>query len=190
MSARFRIEGYAIASADGMIADAHAVMPDALKIEADHRFLERELDGVEAVVHGRRSHEGQPNSHRRPRLVLTRNVKAIARHPEHKKSLLWNPAGVPFDEACAALGLAEGKVAILGGTDVYDLFLGIGYDAFHLCRANKAKLPGGTPVFSRVQPGRSPEDVLSEGGLEPGSTQVLDDASGLSLVSWRRKARA
>jgi hypothetical protein len=31
----FRIEGYVIVSADGMLADADRVMPDSLKFEAD-----------------------------------------------------------------------------------------------------------------------------------------------------------
>ena len=41
MRGPFRIEGYAIASADGMIADATGFMPDSLKIEADQRFYAR-----------------------------------------------------------------------------------------------------------------------------------------------------
>jgi hypothetical protein len=190
MPAPYRIEGYVIVSCDGMIADASAVMPDELKIEADHRFLERELDRFDAVVHGRHSHEGQPNSPRRPRLVVTRKIAAIAPNPDRPKSVLWNPAGASFEEACGALDLADGAVAILGGTRIYDLFLDIGYDAFHVCRAGKVKLLGGTPVFSRVCDICSPEDVLAEFGLEPGPRQVLDAASQLSLVTWTRKAPA
>ena len=34
----YRIEGYAIASSDGMIADAEGMMPDTLKLEADQRI--------------------------------------------------------------------------------------------------------------------------------------------------------
>ncbi|MGA2042989.1 MAG: dihydrofolate reductase [Roseiarcus sp.] len=190
MSASYRIEGYAIASADGMIADGAAVMPDALKIEADHVFLKRELDRVDAVVHGRRSHEGHPNSRSRRRLVLTHRIAGIARDPGQTQSLLWNPAGASFDDACRELGLAAGTIAILGGTHVYGLFLDIGYDAFHLCRAGKARIPGGTPVFADVAAGRSPEQVLADVGLAPGPTQILDPANSLSLVSWRRPSAA
>ena len=39
-----RIEGLAIVSADGMIADARGVQPDALKLEADQRFFHGMLD--------------------------------------------------------------------------------------------------------------------------------------------------
>jgi hypothetical protein len=190
MSAPYRIEGYVITCPGGMIADGDAVMPDALKIEADHRFLERELDGFDAIVHGRHSHEGQPNSPRRRRLVVTRKIETIAPDPERPKSLLWNPAGVSFKDACRALALAAGAVAILGGTHVYDMFLEIGYDAFNICRAGKAKLPGGTPVFSSIKSGRSPEEVLAQHGLEPGPVQILDEKSELTLVRWTRKAPA
>jgi hypothetical protein len=55
-----RIDGYAIVSEDGMLANEAGIMPDSLKFEADRQFFERELDGVEVVVHGRHSHEQQP----------------------------------------------------------------------------------------------------------------------------------
>jgi hypothetical protein len=55
-----RIEGYAIVSEDGMLANAAGIMPDSLKFAADRRFFESGLDGVDVVVHGRHSHERQP----------------------------------------------------------------------------------------------------------------------------------
>jgi dihydrofolate reductase len=186
MPARYRIVGYAIASADGMIADAQGVMPDSLKIEADHQFLDRELDRVDGLVHGRRSHEGQSNSHRRRRLVLTRRVETTAPHPEHRRCLLWNPEGASFEAAFGELGVDAGTIAILGGTDVYDMFLDIGYDAFYLCCAGAARIAGGTPVFSQVRSGRAPADILSQAGLTPGPTQNLDEANALTLVAWTR----
>jgi dihydrofolate reductase len=190
MTSPYRIAGYAIVSSDGMIADAGGVMPDALKNEADKEFFARELDRVDAVVHGRRSHECQPNSPRRRRLVMTRKAAGIAPDPEQPNSLLWNPGGAPFDEACRALGIATGTIAVLGGTEAFDLFLDIGYDVFHLSRADKVKLPGGVPVFSQVRSGRSPEDVLAQYGLEPGPIRALDVVNAVSLVSWTRKAEA
>ena len=77
MIGSLRIEGFAIVSADGMLADHHRHMPDALKVEADQRFFDSSLDRVAAVVHGRHSHEGQANSPRRRRLILTRKISAI-----------------------------------------------------------------------------------------------------------------
>jgi hypothetical protein len=190
MFAPYRFEGYAIVSSDGMIADADGAFPEALVFKADQRFLERELDHVDAVIHGRHSHEGHANSPARRRLVLTRKVEAFAPDPHQRKCMLWNPAGASVDEACCALGRAAGTIAILGGPDVYGLFLEIGYHVFHLCRAGKVKLPGGVPVFSQVRDGRTPEDVLRRAGLHPGPTRVLDEANALTLVTWTRTAPA
>ena len=60
-----RIEGYAIVSEDGMIANAAGIMPGSLKFEADRNFFERGLDAVDVVAHGRHSHERQPRSYLR-----------------------------------------------------------------------------------------------------------------------------
>src|SRR5258708_17292249 len=106
-----RIEGYAIVSADGMLADAAGIMPAELKFDADQRFFEQGLDGVDAVVHGRHSHERQPHSHLRRRLVVTRRVPALAADPSNDKALFWNPAGASFADAWAALGVPDGSLA-------------------------------------------------------------------------------
>jgi dihydrofolate reductase len=187
MIGALRIEGFAIVSIDGMLADRAGHMPDALKIEADQRFFAESLDEVAAVVHGRHSHEGQPNSPRRRRLILTRRASGIEPNPENPLARLWNPAGASFTAACAALGVEKGTVAIIGGTDVFGLFLDIGYDAFHLSRANRVRLPGGRPVFPQV-PGQAPEEVLASHGLHPGERRVLDEMADASLVSWTRGA--
>ena len=180
----YRVEGYAIISEDGMLADATGVMPDRLIFEADQRFFERGLDGVAAVVHGRHSHERQPRSRLRRRLIVTRQVAAIAADPSNEKALLWNPAGASFEQALAALGVAGGSVGVIGGTDVFGLFLDR-YDAFHLTRAPNGRLPGGRPVFPGV-PSRTPEDVLTSNGLRSGERQVLDATNGLAVVTWQR----
>src|SRR5262249_35915628 len=165
-----RIEGFAIVSFDGMLADRDGHMPDALKIDADQHFFAPSLDRVAAVVHGRHSHEGQANSPRRRRLILTRRISAIEPDPNNPLARLWNPAGASFSAACAALGVEEGTVAIIGSTEVFGLFLD-SYDAFHLSRANKVRLPGGRPVFPQV-PDQTPEDVLASHGLQPGERRV------------------
>jgi dihydrofolate reductase len=182
-----RTEGFAIVSSDGMLADPAGHMPDALKVDADQRFFAASLDKVDVVVHGRHSHEGQPNSPRRRRLIVTRRVSAIESHPQNPLARLWNPTGASFLEACAALGVENGTVAIIGGTDVFGLFLDIGYDAFHLSRADKVRLPGGRPVFPQV-PAQTPEDVLASHGLRPGERRVLDAQADASLVTWMRSA--
>jgi dihydrofolate reductase len=179
-----RIEGYAIVSTDGMLANAAGIMPEELKLDADQRFFAHGLDGVAAVVHGRHSHEQQPHSHLRRRLILTRHGPALAPDPSNQKALFWNPAGASFEEAWAALGVPDGGLAVIGGTDVFGMFLP-DYDVFYLTRAPGVRLPGGRPVFPQV-PQQTPEAVLASHGLAPAPPQVLDAASGLSVVSWRR----
>ena len=97
----------------------------------------------------------------------------------------WNPAGATLDQAWEALGLSGGLLAVIGGTEPFGLFLEIGYDAFHLSRASRAKLPGGRPVFPGIPPS-TPEALLAQHGLKPDPARVLDDKAGLTLVAWRR----
>jgi dihydrofolate reductase len=184
MTSPRRIEGYAIVSADGMIANAAGIMPDELKFDADQRFFAHGLDGVEAVVHGRHSHEQQPHSHLRRRLIVTRRIPALAADPSNEKALFWNPAGASFEEAWAALQVPDGSLAVIGGTDVFGMFLPR-YDIFHLTQAPNVRLPGGRPVFPQV-PGRSPDQVLASAGLAAGPPRMLDAASGLTVVDWHR----
>ncbi len=169
-----------------MLANTAGIMPDSLKFEADRHFFEGALDGVDVVVHGRHSDERQPHSHLRPRLILTRQIPAIAADPSNGKALLWNPAGAPFEEALAALGMPDGSVGVIGGTEAFGMFLDR-YDFFHLTRAPGVRLPGGRPVFPEV-PKRSPEEVLASHGLAPGRRQVLDPAKNLVVVSWQRQS--
>jgi hypothetical protein len=187
MSAAYRIEGYAIVSADGHIADHDHHMPDLLKNDEDQRFLGEALDAADLLVHGRHSHEGHEGSHIRRRLVVTRSIPALAPNPDFPCTISWNPAGATFKAACAAHGLDGGFVAILGGPDVYSLFLDIGYERFHLSRSRFVRLPGGLPVFGRERDGGSAEEALRRAGLEAGPEQALDEASGVSVVEWRRK---
>jgi dihydrofolate reductase len=182
-----RIEGYAIVSEDGMIANAAGITPASLRFEADRQFFEHGIDGVDVVVHGRHSREGKQDSHSRHRLIVTRQIPAIAADPSNGKSLLWNPAGASFEQALAVLGTSANRVAILGGTEVFGMFL-YRYDIFHLSRAPDVQLPGGRPVFPGV-PARTPEEVLASHGLRRGVRQVLDPAQGLTVVGWERASR-
>lgn len=184
MSRKCYIEGYAIVSQDGMLADANRVMPDSLKFEADKEFFEHGLDGVDVVVHGRHSQEQQARARLRRRLILTQRIPTISPHPSNPKALLWNPLGASFEVAVAAFDEPIGRLAVIGGTDVFGLFLSR-FDIFHLTRAPGVFLPGGRPVFPDV-PRRTPEDVLAEHGLKPGPVQILDAEHNVLLVSWRR----
>jgi dihydrofolate reductase len=179
-----RIEGYVIVSADGMLADANHVMPEALKFEGDKRFFTAALDRADLIVHGRHSHEEQPNSPRRKRIVVTRKVDRLAEDPTNPKTTLWNPAGASFETACDGAGVHAGTVAIIGGPNVFDLFMDR-YDTFWLSHAPKVRLPGGEGVFSGV-PQQTPQEILKRHGLMPGESQILDEANGVTVTPWRR----
>jgi dihydrofolate reductase len=182
MIGAYGITAYAIVSADGMIADASGVQPASLQFEADRRQFQQGLDHADAVVNGRQSAEGQPNSTSRRRLILTRQVPGLAPDPDNPNARLWNPGGAPFESACAALGLSSGTIAIIGGPQVYTLFLKLGYDVFHLSRVTNVCLPGGLPLFTREMFGGEPDASLTAAGLKPGPAQRLDD--GLTLTDW------
>ena len=184
MSHDYHIAGYAIVSEDGMLADASGVMPGSLMFKADQVFFEHALDNVDLVVHGRHSQEQQRNAPLRRRLILTQRVATIGPHPSNPRALLWNPLGASFDAAVAAFGEPITRIAVIGGTDVFALFL-LRFDAFHLTRAPGVWLPGGRPVFPEV-PQRRPEEVLAEAGLRPEPLQMLDEEHGVSLVTWQR----
>src|SRR5689334_16936226 len=113
------IIGFAIISEDGMLADAQGRLPDSLKIEPDQRFFQQGLDGVDVVVHGRNSHERQPNSHLRRRLIVARKVPALERDVAEQKAWLWNPAGASLEAALSALGIRDARLGVLGGTEVF-----------------------------------------------------------------------
>ena len=182
-----RIEGYAIVSEDGMLANAAGIMPEALKFDADKRFFEEGLDGVDAVAHGRHSHERQPHSPLRHRLILTRQIPGLAPDKSNDKALFWNPAGASLAEAWAALELTGGSLGVIGATTVFGMFLDA-YDVFYLSRTPKVFLPGGRPVFPRV-PAQTPEEILASHGLAPGPQQLLDAEEAVTVVSWWRAAR-
>ena len=179
-----RIEGFVIVSAEGMLANAKHVMPDELKFEGDKQFFRDALDRADLIVHGRHSFEDQPNSPRRKRIVLTRTIGGLAPDPSNPKSILWNPVGATFEAACDRAGVGSGMVAIIGGPNVFDMFMGR-YDTFWLSQAPRVRLPDGEPAFSGV-PARSPQQVLAAHGLRAGENQILDAAEGVVVTPWRR----
>jgi dihydrofolate reductase len=181
-----RIEGYVIVSADGMLASAADVMPDELKFKGDKQFFTAALDRADLIVHGRHSYEDQPNSPLRKRIMLTRKIGGVAPDPSNPKATLWNPAGASFEAACNHAGVRSGTVAIIGGPDVFAMFLDR-YDTFWLSLAPRVRLPGGEPCFPGV-PAQSPQQILAAHGLRPGDAQILDSADDVSVTPWRRVA--
>jgi len=75
-------------------------------------------------------------------------------------------------------------VAVIGGPQVFALFLKLGYDCFYLSRAINVRLPGGLPVFSRDRFGGDPDATLAAAGLRARRPILLED--GLTLTDWVR----
>jgi dihydrofolate reductase len=119
-------------------------------------------------------------------VVLTRNVDAIAPDPSNPKATLWNPAGASFEAACEHAGVRSGTVAIIGGPQVFGMFMGR-YDAFWLSQAPRVRLPDGEPCFPGV-PQHSPQAILAAHGLHAGQPQMLDPADEVTVTPWRRSA--
>jgi hypothetical protein len=172
--------GHAIVSADGMISAADGTMPAALRNDADWRRFQAALDESALVVVGREGHRRHGNPGRR-RLVFTGSVEGIAPDPLDGHATLYNPAGATLAELLAHLGIAEGIVAVTGGTRVFDAFLPL-YDAFDLAEANGVVLPAGRPCF----PAGHPRAVLAQAGLLPARFEMLDAAAGVTLTRWTR----
>ena len=181
-----RIDGYVIVSADGMLANAAQVMPDELRFEGDKQFFTAALDRADLIVHGRHSYEDQPNSPKRKRIIVTRRVGAIAPDPSNANATLWNPAGASFEEACDHAGVRSGTVAVIGGPEVFGMFMDR-YDTFWLSQALRVRLPGGEPCYPGV-PAHTPQQILAAHGLKAGEARTLDTAGDVSVTPWRRAA--
>lgn len=179
------IEGYVIVSANGMLADSTGVMPQSLKFPSDQAFFQSALDQADVIVHGRHSHEDQPRSAQRKRIVLTRKIAALEQTTQWPHTTLWNPDGASFEAACAQAGARDSaKVAVIGGPVVYALFLDR-YDAFWLSQAHDVIIADGLGVFPQV-PRLTPQAILTQHGMKPAERRVLDAARNVDLVAWRR----
>jgi dihydrofolate reductase len=185
---RPRIEGYAVISREGMIAASDGHFPEALKIPADHQFYMDSLDKASAIANGRHSAEGGEKEKLRRRILLTRRVNMLTVDPGNPNAILWNPGSTPFEEAWQRLHVDDGVLAVVGGTDVFGLFLTIGYDAFYLSKTD-VSIARGRPVFPGVgKDGTTAEDIMKKNGLMLRGTRVLDAAANCRVEEWGPKA--
>jgi hypothetical protein len=180
---RWRIHGHAIVSADDRIAGPDGLTPPSLRNDADWRRFQRALDEAAVTVLGRLGHEANPNVRGRNRLVLSSSARVIERRAD---AWWWNPAGASPEEALAQAAPKCGIAAVPGGRRVFDLFLALGFDEFHLARAESVRIPDGVPVFSGISGGRPAEAVLAAHGLVADQSEVIDPAAKVTLVHWRR----
>ncbi|MCW5717492.1 MAG: hypothetical protein KIS68_06645 [Bauldia sp.] len=183
MIGNYWLEGHALVSGDDRIADAAGRKPPELNHPLDWARFQAELHQAAVVVLGRKSHESDPGRPGRRRLVMSSSVRGIERRGD---AWWWNPAEAELEEALAVAAPGGGLVAIPGGMRVFDTFLSVGYDAFHLARLPAVTLPGGMPVFSACDQGDTAEGVLAEAGLALAEMETLDPEVGLTVEVWRR----
>ena len=175
------VKGYAIISRNAMIAHEDGSFPGVLKRPGDQHFFRSGVRAADAIVHGRHSGEDDAETANRPRVILTRKIPSLARDPTNEHAVQWNPRGASFSETWRCLGLASDAVAaVLGGTDVFDLFLGIGYDVFYLSCADVSVMPG-RKVFSGTA---TPQTQLQAHGLVLRSRRELDADPRVLLEAW------
>ena len=185
MAGRLDITGYAIVSDDDKIAGADGLIPPSLRNEKDWELYQHEQEVANLVVFARRSHELEPNIHKTPRLVVSREASGLEQRPD---SWWWDPRRITWEEVATRLLPTGGSVAVGGGQVVFDLFLMIGFDGFHLSRAHGVKLPGGRSVFSACDAGVSAASLLEQHGLSLSKTIPLDPEHGVEMTIWRRAA--
>jgi hypothetical protein len=182
-AARIEIHGYAIVTDDDRIAGADGVTPAGLRNEADWLAFQRELDAADLIALGRLGHQANPNLKGRRRLVVSQSSSGLQ---SRDGDLWWNPGAWPWSDVSAALLPHGGRVAVPGGQGVFDLFLALGYDAFHLTRGHGVTAPGGRALFSACDEGATAEAVLSAAGLSARETRVLDAKANVVLTVWRK----
>ncbi len=179
----YRVHGHSIVSDDDCITDASGLMPEALRNDADWAHFQAELDRAAVIVLGRKGHEQNPNPKRRPRLVVSSGARGVERRAD---GWWWNPADAPLLQAIIRVAPQGGIVAVPGGRLVNDLFLELGFDAYHLVRKRGVRLPGGVKIFTGVDEAGGAEALLARHGLTPAAPVVLDAAAAVSLTVWQR----
>ena len=180
---QIEIHGYAIVSDDDRIADSTGATPASLRNEADWAYFQRELDRADLIALGRLGHEANPNVKGRRRLVLSRAARGLE---QRNDAWWWNPERASWREAMQILLPHGGRVAVPGGQAVFDLFLALGYDAFHLSRAHGVLLAGGRYLFAACERGMSAASVLRDAALSIGDIRTIDAEAGVTLEIWRK----
>ena len=183
MTGGVAIHGHAIVSDDDCIAGPDGLTPPSMRNGADWEYFQAALDAAAFTVLGRKGHEANPNMKARRRVIVSSASRGLE---ERGDGYWWNPALTPFADAAKLLAPQGGVAAVPGGRDVFGMFLRIGFDAFHLVRAEGVRVAGGRKLFPGCGEGRSAESLLAEGGLALARSSWLDRAARVRMELWRR----
>jgi hypothetical protein len=173
------IHGYAIVSRNDCIADAAGSMPTSLQNDADWAYFQAELDRADWVALGRLSHLATANVRGRRRLIVSHGSRGLEKRDD---GVWWRPDAIPFNDVVARLLPDGGRIAVPGGQGVFEMFLAIGFTAFHLARAEAVTLPGGRRIFVGTS---EADDRLQRAGLAAGPTRWLDEPARVSMTIFR-----
>jgi len=157
-------------------------MPGALRNAADWAWFQAELDRADLIALGRASHEATPNARGRRRLVISRTARGLEARTD---GWWWNPEAAAWPEVAASLVAPGGRVATPGGQAAFEIFLKIGFAAFHLSRAKGVMLPGGRGLFEACERGVPADQILHSAGLRARDTIAIDPAARVDLTVWR-----
>ena len=102
----------------------------------------------------------------------------------------WNPERQPWPQAIRTVLPQGGRAAVPGGRRVFDLSLAIGYDAFHLTRAEGQFHCQRAFPRSACDDDARAETILSERGLQLDARRILDPDGPVSLTIWRNGSQA
>jgi dihydrofolate reductase len=180
------VHGHAIVCGRARMTDATGAMPEALRFEADWALFQAALDRADVSLIGRRTHAAAPNAKRRRRVVVTRDP---VRPLDDDRAVAFDPSVGGLRAFLAERFGAAAHVAVVGGTDVFDLAArALGYDAFTLTVAPAVRLDGGRPVFADSRDLAALERRLKGLGLARAETRTLAAAAPLHVEEWRRAA--
>lgn len=140
--------GHAIVSSNFCIADSKGNMPESLKSETDWNMFQSDLDNSDLIILGRKSFE-KYSAPKRFRLVPTSSLSGYLKEED---LIFFNPKDISIRQILATLDLFPKKIAIAGGSHVYELvFKDFFYTEFHLSIKSNLVMPNGVPVLNGVE---------------------------------------
>lgn len=158
LRSKLHIHGLAVVSSDGSIGRS----PDDITFDwssgADKEHFFASLDRASLCIMGRRTHQLYPNKGQRSRLVISRSIADGSTDPADPHAIFCNVDALSPAELLRRIvtivgSNAEKPICILGGAQIYQLFLEhpcLGFDSFDLTVETDRTHTGGIPFLPEV----------------------------------------